>query len=130
MNEQTTMVEAWRFGHEWEIPVFQNEVMRCLVADFRNNSVDLWAMSEAYEASSSEDVARDRLLRGPFIMEFAHESRDQIWSEDAFFSSGLDGCTDFHRDYVYTMCVDCDSGYGPRTDGAKIEELLVSESLT
>jgi hypothetical protein len=40
INDQTTLVQAWRFGHEWEIPVFQNEVKRYLVHELGNDRID------------------------------------------------------------------------------------------
>jgi hypothetical protein len=125
------MVRAWQFGSEWEIPAFQNEVMRCLVAKFEHNYVNLRAMRQAYQASTTGKVARDKLLQKAFITEFAHENRDEhkYWREEEFSESGLDDCSAFHRDYTRIMCLASgDDESDPRTDRARIEELLVSET--
>jgi len=130
IDKQDTMVRAWQFGRKWEIPAFQNEVMRCLVAKFEHDHIDLCAMRQAYGATSSEDVERDKLLRKAFITEFAFESRDKTWCEEGIIQSGLDKCTDFHRDYTHVMCLmPEDEGYNPREEGARIGDLLVDETI-
>lgn len=124
------MVRAWQFGREWEIPAFQNEVMRCIIASFENNYVDLWAMGDAYQFTTATDVARDKLLRKAIITEFAYESRVQTWVEKDLVESGLDRCAAFHRDYTRIMCLAFeDNDSDSRTHGARIEDLLVSETI-
>lgn len=125
------MVRAWQFGREWEIPAFQNEVMRDLVAELRDKHINLRAMRQAYGATSSEDIERDQLLRRAFITEFAFESRDKTWFEEDLVESGLDKCVDFHKDYTRIICVtyDYDDDYDPKADGARIEELLLDETI-
>lgn len=88
------MVRAWHFGRVWEIPAFQNEVMRCLVAEFRHKHINLRAMRQAYGATSPKDAERDELLRTAFITEFASEGRDKTWFEEDLVESGLDKCID------------------------------------
>lgn len=126
---QENMVRAWQFGREWEIPGFQNEVMRCLVAEFRHKHINLRAMRQAYRAKSPEDVEGDKLLRRAFITEFAFEGRDKTWFEEDLIESGLDKCVGFHKDYTHIMCLayDYDDDYDPKTHGARIEDLLLSE---
>jgi hypothetical protein len=125
------MVRAWQFGRTWEIPAFQNEVMRCLVAELRDKHINLRAMRQAYGATSSEDVELDKLLRRAFIMEFAFESRDKTWFEEDLVESDLNKCVDFHKDYTRIMCLayDYDDDYDPREYGARIEDLLLSENI-
>lgn len=125
------MVRAWRFGHLWGIPAFQNEVMRCLIAEFNHKHINLQAMRQAYDATSPEDVKRDKLLRRAFITEFAFESRDKTWFEEDLIESGLEACVDFHKDYTRIMCVtyDYNDDYDPKADGARIEELLLDETV-
>lgn len=130
IDGQETMVRAWQFGRKWEIPAFQNEMMHCIVAEFREKHVNLRAMRQAYGATSSEDVERDSLLRKAFITEFAFESRDKTWFEEDLVESGLDKCVDFHMDYTRIMCVayDYDGDYDPKAYGARIEDLLLCET--
>jgi len=129
-GRQDILLRAWQFGREWEIPAFQNEVMRCLVAKFDHNHIDLYAMRQAYGAKSSKDVAGDKLLRKAFIAEFAFESQGKTWCEEDMIESGLDKCTDFHRDCTYIMClVPNDKDYDPREEGAQIRNLLVDETI-
>lgn len=125
------MVRAWQFGREWEIPAFQNEVMRCLIAEFQHKHIDLRAMSQAYGTVLSKDTDRDKLLRKAFITEFAFESRDKTWFEEDLVESGLDKRIDFHKDYTRIMCLtyDYDEGYDPKADGARIADLLVDETI-
>ena len=131
IDGQETMVRAWQFGRQWEVPAFQNEVMRCLVAEFSHKHINLQAMRQAYGATSSEDVERDELLRRAFITEFAFESRDKTWFEEDLIESGLDKCVDFHKDYTHIMCLayEYDDDYDPKAEGARIEDLLVSETI-
>ena len=125
------MVRAWQFGRKWEISAFQNEVMRCLVAEFRHKHISLRAMRQAYGATSPKDAERDELLRTAFITEFAFESRDKPWFEEDLVESGLDKCIDFHRDYTRIMCLayDYDDYYDPKVDGARIADLLMGETI-
>lgn len=131
INDQETMVRAWQFGRKWEIPAFQNEVMRNLVAEFSDKTINLRAMRQAYGATSSQDAERDELLRKAFITEFASESRDRTWVEEDLLESGLDKCIEFHRDYTRVMCIayDYDDDYDPKADGARIADLLVGETI-
>lgn len=131
IDGQETMVRAWQFGRKWEIPAFQKEVMRCLVAELEHQHIDLRAMRRAYGATSPEEVEGDKLLREAFMAEFAFESRDRTWFEEDLSESGLNECIDFHKDYTSIMCVtyDYDDDYNPKTDGARISELLVSETM-
>ena len=131
IDGQETMVRAWQFRREWEIPAFQNEVMRCLVDEFCHKHIDLRAMRQAYGATSSKDAEGDELLRRAFITEFAFESRDKTWLEEDLTESGLDKCVDFHRDYTRIMCLayDYDDDYDPKAEGARIADLLVSEMI-
>jgi hypothetical protein len=124
------MVQAWQFGRKWEIPAFQNEVMLCLVAEFENNYVNLSAMRDAFGATLCGDVECDKLLRKAFITEFAKGSRTESWCEAEFVKSGLDKCIDFQWDFLRIMCVDPDDDdYDPKEDGARIEDLLLSERI-
>jgi hypothetical protein len=130
-DDQETMVRAWHFGRDWEIPAFQNDVMRCLVAELNENYVDLWAMRQAYQAITPKHGAYDKLLQRAFVTEFARDLRGESYPGEDLIESGLDECIDFHRDFTHLMCLayDYDNDYNPRTDGARIEELLVSETI-
>ena len=125
------MVRAWKFGREWEIPAFQNEVMRCLIAEFQHKHINLRAMRQAYGTTSTRDADRDELLRRAFITEFAFESRDKTWFEEDLVESGLDKSIDFHKDYTRIMCLayDYDDDYDPKVEGARLADLLVDETI-
>ena len=125
------MVRAWQFGRKWEIPAFQNEVMRCLVAEFCHNHINLRAMRQAYGATSPKDAERDELLRTAFSKLNCIVRPDKTWFEEDLLESGLDKCIDFHRDYTRIMCLayDYDDDYDPKADGVRIADLLVSETI-
>lgn len=105
--------------------------MRCLIAEFEHKHIELRAMRQAYGSKSSKDADRDEFLRRAFITEFAFESRDKTWYEEDLSESGLDKCVDFHRDYTCIMCVayDYDKDYHPKSDGARIADLLLSKTI-
>lgn len=127
-SSQTSLVKAWKFGARYEIPSFQNLVMRELVDNLRQKRVEASAVREAY----SDGVKYDGLQK-VFIQQISQDLMRQpestIWYQDEFKKSGLDHKTDFFRDITFAMCVYAgDNGNEKSRSGdSDIHHLLVDE---
>jgi hypothetical protein len=87
------------------------------------------AMCETYGAVSTRKKARDKLLRLAFVSQLARDTHDNgLWDDINILEEGLDKYTDFCKDYTLIMCrIPDGDDNDPRTEGPRIEDLLVSE---
>jgi len=87
-NAQTRLAQAWNFGAEYEMPTFQNKVMRKLVELINTQRIDPEAVVEAYRPRE-----RGSLLQKAFVQQLASDMAENaegvVWTRVDFMGCSL-----------------------------------------
>jgi hypothetical protein len=105
VDHQKDFAEAWNFGALYNIPAFQNAVMRMIVLGLNENHLDLDAVQEAY----CTDM-RDTELQQALVMDMVR-------------SCLLDRSFDDHREELEYRCMDKVEGFYPDVATALVDEM-------
>jgi len=90
VDHQKTFAEHWNFGALYDIPVFQNAVMRMIVLGLNVNHLDLDAVQEAYRTDFRETELQKALV--------TDMARSCLYEESFRFQD--------HRDELEHRCMD------------------------
>jgi hypothetical protein len=136
-RSQELLAQSWRFGARYQIPAYQNEVMRCLVDVLHTEPVKMSVVRDAYVYTTDMEPRiarrikkREHLLRNAFVTQLASDTRDECYWKDEeceYVEIGLAENHDFHKDLCHPVCFGPSGNTSTETAGACIEELLVHE---
>jgi len=84
---QSSLAEAWNLGAQYQIPAFQNTVMRMLVFEFCGTAVDIDAVKQAYRTSE-----RNTELQNACVTHIARDNHDPhlAWKMETFGECGME----------------------------------------
>jgi len=99
-SAQTQLAQAWNFGAEYEIPAFQDKVMRKLVKLLGTQRVYPEAVVEAYRPRG-----RGSLLQKAFVQQLASDREEDIegivWTREDFTGCALGTDSQFLLDLQF-----------------------------
>lgn len=99
-STQTQLAQAWNFGAEYEIPGFQDNVMRKLVRLLGTQRVQPDAVVEAYRP-----LERGSLLQKAFVQQLASDREEDIegivWTREDFTGCALGTDSQFLLDLQF-----------------------------
>jgi len=97
---QIQLAQAWNFGSEYEMPAFQNKVMRKLVEIISVERVHPDAVVEAYRP-----LERGSLLQKAFVQQLASDMEEEVegmvWTREDFTGCALGGDSQFLLDLQF-----------------------------
>ena len=97
---QVQLAQAWNFGAEYEMPAFQNKVMRKLVKLISVDRVHPDAVVEAYRP-----LERGSLLQKAFVQQLACDMEEEVegmvWTMESFTGCALGGDSQFLLDLQF-----------------------------
>lgn len=94
-----SLAQAWNFGAQYDMPMFQDAVMRQLESYLKENYVKPENVLEAYKTTG-----RNTLLQRAIVSQLAIDLRRSPWTRDAFMSHGLEEVEGFCLDLIQAMC--------------------------
>jgi hypothetical protein len=115
---QVVLAQAWNFGAGFEIPTFQDIVMRLVVARIGSETVEAGAVVEAYKGTE-----RGTLLQRAFVGQLAidmNHNPSYEWTRADFKDFGLDRVPDLCLDLIDAMSRMA-QGFFPDGDSPTIE---------